>query len=340
METPAHCWAWRPAAPSRIDRPVGLLRLEGPDALRVLHGQTSQAIELAAPGQALATCVISPTARLRALAQVLVDTSGAWLLIEAGDGSAVRTALDRVLFPADRVALGPLQQGLLVTPVLGAAETALPPDLPVGEAGRWQPLQGRAGLWQLEQQLVVAEAGASLPEPMACRQPLEAQELERWRMQQGLPAAPGELNEDTNPFELGLARRVSLNKGCYVGQETLAKLATYDGVKQQLRRWCWQQPTETPGAIGAATASTPPHPGQGLINAAGERAGTVSSALALPQSDGSCLWLGLALVRRNALEHTTLRLMPQPGASTEVVVAISRPEAFADPPVGQRQPAR
>ena len=30
---------------------------------------------------------------------------------------------------------------------------------------------------------------------------------------------------------------VSLGKGCYVGQETLAKLATYDGVKRQLRRW-------------------------------------------------------------------------------------------------------
>jgi folate-binding Fe-S cluster repair protein YgfZ len=123
MDAANSCWAWQPETPARLEQPVWLLRLEGPDARRFLHGQSSQAIELAAPGSALATCLISPTARMRALAWVLVDAGGAWLVIEAGDPEAVRTGLDRVLFPADQVQLGPLQPALLITPL---GDTTLP----------------------------------------------------------------------------------------------------------------------------------------------------------------------------------------------------------------------
>jgi folate-binding Fe-S cluster repair protein YgfZ len=60
-----------------LEQPVSLLRLEGPDTLRFLHGQSSQDLVLAPPGAWCSTCCISPTARLRALAEVLVDGGGA-----------------------------------------------------------------------------------------------------------------------------------------------------------------------------------------------------------------------------------------------------------------------
>ncbi|MEI7951130.1 MAG: hybrid sensor histidine kinase/response regulator, partial [Synechococcaceae cyanobacterium ELA182] len=103
-------WDWQPAVASHLQRPVGLLRLEGPDTLRFLHGQTSQDLQLARPGQWLGTCCISPTARLRALAEVLVVEGGAWLVISEGDATAVRQAFDRVLFPADDVRLSALSE--------------------------------------------------------------------------------------------------------------------------------------------------------------------------------------------------------------------------------------
>jgi folate-binding Fe-S cluster repair protein YgfZ len=105
---------------------------------------------------------------------------------------------------------------------------------------------------------------------------------------------------------------VSLNKGCYVGQETLAKLATYDGVKQLLRHW------RTHGAPAEALG-----PGSPLTTASGERAGVITSALHGP--DGS---EGLALVRRQALENAHLL------AAGELRLQISRPSGFVDPPVG------
>lgn len=343
MEAAATCWDWQPEAPSCLEQRVSLLRLEGPDALRVLHGQTSQAIEGAAPGSALATCVISPTARLRATARVLVDAAGAWLLIEAGDGAAVRTALDRVLFPADRVELGPLQQARLITPVLGSGETDLPAEWPRCASGQWHPLESASAVWLLGERLVLLEpAGeASVQAPdkallaaLAERQCLSPDEQERWRLQQGIPAPPGELNDEVNPFELGLADRVSLNKGCYVGQETLAKLATYGGVKQQLRRWCWLQAEPAAGEAGSPAPTIALTAGQPLTSTSGERAGSISSALAITQGDGSVLWLGLALVRRSALDQE--QLLAGEGASAPRL-AISKPEGFVDPPLGSAQ---
>lgn len=323
-------WGWRPAAPSLLASPVSLLRLQGADSRRFLHGQTSQAIELARAGQWLSTCCITPTARLRALAEVLVTDDGAWLVIREGDGAAVRQALDRVLFPADAVQLAPLRPGLLLEPVPGAgdeaeaaasASSAQTCDASASGGSDWRPLEGGEGFW-LGDALVLVDAEASAAErlePSArvllARPRLEAEARERWRIQIGWPACPAELNDDTNPFELGLAPRVSLNKGCYVGQETLAKLATYAGVKQQLRRWF------VPGAAGPEAGAA--------LRAGEERAGVVTSALALPDGSG---WIGLALVRRSALEAATLEAA-RDGAEP-LRLQLSLPDGFVAPPVG------
>lgn len=57
---------------------------------------------------------------------------------------------------------------------------------------------------------------------------------EAQRVADGVPAAGSELTLDYNPLEAGLWSAVSFDKGCYCGQETLARLRTYDGVKQHL----------------------------------------------------------------------------------------------------------
>lgn len=330
MSATTSAWDWTPGQPACSLQPASLIRLEGTDALRVLHGQTSAAIEGARPGQWIPTCCISPTARLRALAEVLVDASGAWLVVHCGDGGQVHTALDRVLFPADRVRLGPVEPAWWLTPMAGPGEAL---DR-AADTGTWLELDAGGG-WQLGegplgQALVLRDPHpAGWPEAWRQRQPLAAPEQERWRLHQGLPAAPGELNEDHNPFELGLAARVSLTKGCYVGQETLAKLATYDGVKQQLRRWHW---AHTPGERAPergdelwamATSAAAPPDGSG-----GEtRLGRITSMLALDNGDR----IGLAMVRRRGLEQEQL----QAGASGgQARLTLSRPSGFDDPPVG------
>jgi folate-binding protein YgfZ len=283
---------------------VALLRFTGPDSLRVLHGQTSQTLQEVRPGEWRSTCCLTPTARLRGLAEVIVVDDGAWLAVTAGDGPAVRAAFDRVLFPADQVELGPLRTGRWLR-VMGQA-----PSTP----GTWRPLEGGGGWWLGSDLLLLAET--PLPAALASLPSLGASEEELWRLQQGEPAWPQEVNDAFNPFELGLADRVSLNKGCYVGQETLAKLASSDGVKQQLRRW---QALPNPAMAGTLEPGTP------LQTSEGERAGQITSCLTL--ADGS--QVGLAMVRRQALANPTL--LAQAG-ELAVPLRLSRPAGFQDPP--------
>lgn len=280
------------SAASRWGTPVSLIRLEGSDTRRFLHGQSSQAIELAQPGACLATCLISPTARMRGLALVGVDDSGADLIVIAGDGEAVRISLDRVLFPADNVRLGAVEPATL---------WQWQGDVEVDGADLLQPgVDLGSGP---DASVLLQRSGSKLPSWLEALPQWSSEQVEANRLRHGLPAAPGELNDDTNPFELGLAAWVSLDKGCYVGQETLAKLATYDGVKQQLR--CWQ-------------SSEAVEPGTSLSNAEGERAGVVTSAQGHQ---------GLALIRRSCLDAATLQ------AGT-VTLTLSKPLGFIDPPVG------
>jgi folate-binding protein YgfZ len=321
----APVFAWDPtitpgslqAQSRRCDWPVSLLRLDGPDVLRFLHGQTSQALEQGQSGQWLSTCCITPTARLRALAEVLVDGEGATLVIRVGDGEAVRSALDRVLFPADAVRLGPLAAGLLVESIGVESDPQAP------AAGRWAALAAPDKGWRLGSQLTLLPAGQPLPASLADLPPLSAQEQEHWRLGQGLPVVPNEVNEDTNPFELGLADRVSLNKGCYVGQETLAKLATYDGVKRQLRRWICVEPPAQGAGLAAGTKLWGEAAGE-----SSQRAGVITSSFSI---DGGRVWIGLALVRRQALEAGRLRAGEGAGAPW---LELSLPERFVAPPVG------
>ncbi len=262
--TTADPWAL-PPLPLALTLPLWRLPLQGPDALRVLHGQTTQALLDLAPGERRPTCCVTATARLRALATVEATSDGALLDVEAGDAAAVRQALDRVLFPADRVTLGALEPLELVVELL-----------PTGDAAAGDDFWGLPARCHHRR----PDGTTAAPDPL----------LWAWlRCRQGIPAAPAELNDDHNPFELGLDERVSLSKGCYLGQETLAKLQSRDGVRQRLRRW-WCPPG---GPV--------PEAGHELTGPEGRRLGRVTTVV--PWAGGA---VGLAMVRREALDQPEL----------------------------------
>lgn len=56
----------------------------------------------------------------------------------------------------------------------------------------------------------------------------------RYRVEQGIPAAPNEINDLFNPYDIGLIEDVSFTKGCYIGQEVIARIDTYDKAQRQL----------------------------------------------------------------------------------------------------------
>ncbi|ABB34006.1 hypothetical protein [Synechococcus sp. CC9605] len=256
------------------DAQVPWLRLNGSGARQFLQGQTSADLNALQSGDLLQTCWLTATGRLRAVLELRFDAEGADVIVLAGEASAVHAGFDQVIFPADRVRLQPL-----------------------AELRRLQWLEpNAAAVW--------CDAEAELPEPWASGEAATVMALEQWRLQSGFPPGPGELNGETNPLELGLVAQISTEKGCYLGQETMAKLIGQAGVKQQLRRW----------SCSSALSPT------AKLTLEGERAGVITSAL---ERDGT--WLGLALVRRQCLASPTLE-----GPNGEQL-QIRQPEAFQDP---------
>jgi folate-binding protein YgfZ len=84
--------------------------------------------------------------------------------------------------------------------------------------------------------LVASEDATSLWEALVGAGALPAgdQALERLRVDSGVPALGHELSEDQNPWEAALDQAISLTKGCYTGQEVVARLNTYKKVQRRL----------------------------------------------------------------------------------------------------------
>jgi len=227
---------------------------------------------------------------------VRLDGEGADVLVLCGDSDAVLEGFDRVIFPADRVKVKTTEPQRRVQRLHPAP----------------QPLQ-----WQDD---VVWPTSNPLPDPWAALPVADPEQLEQWRISHGLPLSSQELNGETNPLELGLADWVSLEKGCYLGQETVAKLASRGGVKQQLRSWRSTTAFEEPRLERGDRLS---------LNA--ERAGVITSAASDPQSGH---WFGLALVRRQALDAERLDAERVDAGADAIRLTLQRPGGFCDPPVG------
>jgi folate-binding protein YgfZ len=125
----------------------------------------------------------------------------------------------------------------------------------------------------LRQHLLLA--GKSLGVTSATHEAWEA-----LRVQAGIPAYGHELTEAYNPLEAGLDGIISWTKGCYIGQEVVARLKTYHKVQRHLVRL-------------ALDAATPPPPESKLL-VEGKDAGVLTSAAPSPDGKGV---LGLGYLR-------------------------------------------
>ncbi len=64
--------------------------------------------------------------------------------------------------------------------------------------------------------------------------------FEIFRVEKGIPFYPNEINDDFNPYDLNMLTEVSFNKGCYIGQEVVARLDTYSGGRRKLSGFCFE----------------------------------------------------------------------------------------------------
>jgi folate-binding protein YgfZ len=103
-------------------------------------------------------------------------------------------------------------------------------------------------------------------EGAGCR-PIGSIAYEAYRISRGVAARPGELSDARNPYDAGLREDISFTKGCYIGQEVVARLDTYQKVRKGLAGIVFSE-------------SAPGVPGQALLKG-GEEVGELTSALSV-----------------------------------------------------------
>jgi tRNA-modifying protein YgfZ len=221
------------------------------DRLRFLHNQSTGSFEGRKSGEGCETVFVTSTARTIDLATALILDEEVLLIVSPNRRKYLFDWLDRYIFFADRVTLEDIGDRTASFTLMGTESQTILKQLGCPDIsglpkfahllcqidgietriviGNELHLPGyqlicdrdRAGaLWQR-----LTELGAM---------PLGENAWEILRIEQGRPKPDAELTEDYNPLEVGLWENIFFDKGCYIGQETIARLNTYRGVKQCL----------------------------------------------------------------------------------------------------------
>jgi tRNA-modifying protein YgfZ len=207
----------------------GVVRIAGQDRLTWLHSLTSQHLERLAPGDTAQALILSPQGHLEHHLTLTDDGSAVWAHVEPGTAPALVAYLDSMRFMmrvevtdvtseyAVQTLAGPVPaEGGLVFGTEGADSPALAQLQADGLAGgvTWGPF----GIDVIVSRSAVGKIGATLP--VAGMWAFEAVRIA------GRVARPGlDTDHKTLPHEVGMIQSaVHLNKGCYRGQETVARI--------------------------------------------------------------------------------------------------------------------
>lgn len=276
---------------------AGYLHISGPDRLDFVQRQTTNDIRRLKDDGTLLTVLTNATARILDVWRVLVepgDTLGVITL--AGRGAATTAYLRSRIFFMDKVTVADQSAAVAQVALIGPdAADAL------HELG-WRaiPAVGRVAVLDLDGRAARAFAhglGWRLLIPAVAREAFQARVAQAGiaslnaaayavlRVEAGQPGVQSELTDAHTPLETNLDAAISGDKGCYTGQEIIARQITYDKVTRRM--------------VGLRLAG--PVPVGERITVEGRSAGEVTSVVESPRLG----WLALAIVKRPHFEPGT-----------------------------------
>ncbi len=246
--------AWRAARESAavFDRSHwGRLRLTGGGSLEYLHDQSTQDLRPLSSGQGANTVFVTATAHILDLTTVYVQDNSVLLLTSPQRRQILTTTLSRFLPFLRTVQLTDETESTVCLSLVGPESSGRLQSW-LGESLRDHPLHAHLQIESAGLSVTVAKGSGLSGEgytlfTSAAEGPILWQRLgemgvipgspqvwEQLRIEDGRPIADQELTADYNPLEAGLWQAISLSKGCYIGQEVLAKQVTYKRIRQQL----------------------------------------------------------------------------------------------------------
>ncbi len=185
--------------------------VEGDGSKRFLNGITTTNMNLDVPF--MKTCWLNPKGILRALLEIHVYKDKLLIVNIVGDIREIKDFFENMIFPSDKVFLS---DNLLIFR-LQEVEQNQP----------WRKFEPKIFIkcdprkYCIDNQL----------------QLLKSSNLAEWKFSQAIPRLNSEIDGKNNPLELGLYDLIDFNKGCYLGQETMARLKRISSLKQEIRVW-------------------------------------------------------------------------------------------------------
>ncbi len=234
----------------------GLLVVEGADRVRWLNGMLTRdvaALEGGGAGHCAYTLLLDPKGRIVADAFLIPRRDALWLDVEPGAAGFLRERLEKYVV-ADDVRLSDESGAWAHLSVEGREAPAVlaralePAVAPAAEACADVRLAGVAvtlagygwsGAPACQIFVRASEAGAVAAALRAAGGDAlvegDAEVLEILRIEAGVPRLGAELDEEVFPAEAGLVERaVSLDKGCFTGQEVVARIESRGAVNHRL----------------------------------------------------------------------------------------------------------
>src|SRR6476620_6407514 len=286
-----------------------VVTVSGPDRLSWLHSMTTQHLLGLGARESRESLVLSPKGHVEHALHLVDDGETTWITVEPGTASALVAWLESMRFML-RVEVSDVSGDFAVLgePLGSESVEGEPlawvdpwPGL-VGDTVAYGPVEGHPAAGRAWRELIVprGELEAALGDrPLAGTWAAEALRVGAWRPRLGF-----ETDHRTIPHEVDWLRTaVHMHKGCYRGQETIARVHTLG---------------RPPRLLVSLHLDGSGHtlPDRGAPVVLGDRQVGHLTSVARHHEDGP---IGLALVKRNTPVDATLLVDGVAGAQTEVV---------------------
>jgi tRNA-modifying protein YgfZ len=237
----------------------GVVKITGADRLSWLHNLTTQRLDSLAPGVGSEGLVLSPQGHIEHHLVLVDDGEATWVQLEPGRAASLVEFLTSMRFM------------LRVDVADVGAEWAVVWQPGRGEHPRWLTRVDPGDAPDCGRQVFVPRTAFAEPAEMVREfgEPVGVQAFEALRIQAGRPRFGIDTDHRAIPHEMGwIGTAVVLDKGCYRGQETVARVANLGRPPRRLVRL----------HLDGSARETLPAAGAALQDAAGARAGHLTSS--------------------------------------------------------------
>ncbi|HEX2787869.1 MAG TPA: hypothetical protein VHP32_08185 [Ignavibacteria bacterium] len=204
---------------------IGLAKISGNDALDFLNRMSTNDLTNLKPGHYKKTVLTNDKGRIIDLIYVLNAGNFSYLLTSA-------IYLDKVIEHLDKYVI---MDDVKFEKINDAANCYIKLDSIDGAITEFNVNDDLIFFYdkfKLSKKILIDIQNKGIPEVEVI---LPKEEFEQIRIENLIPAAPNEINENINPVECGLNEYVSYNKGCYIGQEVIARLDAQGKIPKQMK---------------------------------------------------------------------------------------------------------